>query len=434
MKGLSIAFLYIGLSACAPAEIQHKNRFEPESLTPTKTQVYEADLAENMPKSSPQSPHIPLALGKHFVVRYQGAFRALARGESSSNYAVGTLGLNPQRNSIYLAGHAHHNAIAEFAIPSNLSFEQDPKRIVKAKVLQPYVRVLSDANKKPKASHGNLTNRINGILYFKGKLLVTSEIWYDGGGRNKDNLQVLDADNLSANSKGMLQLEGAAQAAGYMFPIPKALHNKFGAEYGLGWSSVYSITSRYSQGPSFFTFDPQDAFDIDIKLNRQISTRAIQVYPFGGDKDLVKGASKYSNAPASPVWSAMSKGRYGFIVPNSNIFMVLGSHGGIHAGIGYKIRQDTGRLCGGGCTVKASDNYNYFWLYNINDMLNSENPWDSKPFSYGKWILPYKGSLNGATFDIDNNMLYITIANAARVGDYDRPPLIVAYQIKSLTK
>ena len=51
---------------------------------------------------------------------YLGAFRLSSDtfGGSDTNYAVGTLGYNADNRSLFIAGHAQHSMIAEFAIHS----------------------------------------------------------------------------------------------------------------------------------------------------------------------------------------------------------------------------------------------------------------------------------------------------------------------------
>jgi hypothetical protein len=373
--------------------------------------------------------NIPLGIQATLDVEYLGAFRALADGGSTSNYAVGTLGFNPDNNSIYLAGHAHHNAIAEFAIPDEISLSDDSSDVVLADVLQNYVTILN------KREEGNQTNKINGILYYNENLLVTSEIWYDGSGTNKDNLQTFTkANDLGSSSyTGMLQLKGSAYAAGYMSTVPDELVELVGGKYISGWASNYSITSRYSQGPSMYVIDPQEIINATPTVNREIESSLLMSFPLAEGKSLVAGGHQYLK-DISPIWGPVAEARYGFIVPGTSLFMAIGSHGGIHSGVGYKITQDDGNLCGGPCTYEASDNYNFFWLFDLNEIVSAENPWEVQPISYGKWSHPYDNNgdnkLIGATYDGVNKKLYISLQNAAAVGRYDRPPMILAYKVQ----
>lgn len=404
----------------------------PEVIAPeVEIQVlFEEDLAEDIRQSQPNDINLPLGLQATLDIEYLGAFRVEADGESTSDYAVGTLGFNPDNNSIYMAGHSRDNAIAEFEIPTSLSFELQAADIPEAAVLQSYVKVL---NKK---EVGNTTNKINGMLYLDQNLLVSSEIWYDGPANNLDNLQVFaNAQYISSSSyKGMLQVEGAAKAAGYMFKVPNELTEKLGAEYMIGWASNYSIRSRYSQGPSIYRFSPTDAIDAVPALDRNIEAKPLMVFPFGEGKEL---NDRYidSSTFLSPLWGDLARAKYGFIIPGTTYFLAVGQHSGLHSGIGYKITQDNGRLCGGPCAYESKDIYNYFWIFDVNDMLEAEDPWLVSPVSYGKWSHPYDNSgargILGGAYDDDNSILYLTLEKAGQVGTYDRAPLILSYQIKA---
>ena len=352
--------------------------------------------------------------------------------EVTNDGAVGTLGFNPYNNSIYLAGHTAHNAVVEFAILAELWFESEPVYVVQAAVLQDYVKIL---NKK---DVGKDTNKTNGILNYKENLLVTSEIWYDANKTNEDNLQLFsNANSLSASAhKGMLQIQSGARAAGYMSKIPEELVDILGAEYLAGWASNYSIIARFSVGPSLFLFDPQQTVDAEITVDRTIETTPLMVFPYGDGREIVPGeAWTFEKGSASPLWNPVSEVKYGFFIPDTTLFLALGNNSGIHSGVGYKITQDTGRLCGGQCSYENADIYNYFWLFDLNDMLQAAEPWDIRPISYGKWSHPYDNNGQnitiGATFDEQSDTLYISLKKAGQTGQYDKAPMIVAYKVEA---
>jgi hypothetical protein len=400
-------------------------------VAPKEIQVlFSEDIAEDIRQSKPNDINVPLGLEATLEIEYLGAFRVIADGESSSDYAVGTIGFNPDNNSIFMAGHSRDNAIAEFEIPSELSFETVASEIPEAAVLQKYFKILD------KRDIGNTTNKIDGILYYNQNLLVSSEIWYDGPANNRDNLQVFtNAQDISSSSyKGMLQVEGAAKAAGYMFKVPSELTEQLGAEYMIGWASNYSRRTRYSQGPSMYRFNPQDAIDAVPTLERKIEAKPLMVFPYGEGTEL---NDRYVDPSTnlSPLWGVLARAKYGFIIPGTTYFLAVGQHSGLHSGVGYKITQDNGRLCGGECSYESEDIYNYFWMFDVNDMLEAEDPWQVSPISYGKWSHPYdrggsRGILGG-TYDDVNSILYLTLDKAGQVGEYDRPPLILSYQIKA---
>jgi hypothetical protein len=90
------------------------------------------------------------------------------------------------------------------------------------------------------------------------------------------------------------------------------------------------------------------------------------------------------NSAASPLWNILTDGYFGFFVPGTKTFAVIGSSGGVHSGIGYEITQTNGNLCGGYCSVEPDDNYNYYWLYDVDEILSAENLADPRPYAYGQ--------------------------------------------------
>ncbi len=432
ISGLSLSLFACGSSDEAPISAESA---EVKAISiPTQKEdiqvLFADDIAEDISQSLPKEINLPLGLQATLDIEYLGAFRVTASGQSNSNYAVGSLGFNPDNHSIYMVGHDHHNAIAEFEIPSELSFETQARNIPTAPVLQKYYKVLG------RKEVGNTNTRITGILYHNQNLLVSSEIWYDGKGNNRDNLQIFSNayDLRSSVVKGMLQIEGAAKAAGYMFKVPAELTEKIGSEYLIGWASNYSITSRYSQGPSLYRFDPNQAIDAVLSVDRAINANPLMVFPLSQGKQLVEGGDGHS-LNISPIWGPLAQVKYGFIIPGTTYFLAIGSHSGLHNGTGYKITQDNGNSCGGGCAYDNNDKYNYFWIFDVNNMIDADKPWLVRPISYGKWSHPYdeKGGnqVIGGTYNDKNNILYLALKNAGQTGEYDRPPLIISYQVKA---
>jgi hypothetical protein len=284
--GLSLSLYSCGSGGSGDKVIIPSGAVSEPTETPIETPVetpkeeihalFSEDIAEDIRQSEPNDVNLPLGLQATLDIEYLGAFRVLADGQSTSDYAIGRLGYNPDNNSIFMAGHAHHNALAEFAIPTELSFEKHPANIPEAAVLQKYVQIL---NKK---EVGNTTDKIAGILYYKQNLLVSSEIWYDGGASNADNLQVFsNAQDLSSSAfKGMLQVDGKARAAGYMFKVPTELRDRIGSEYITGWATNNAIVSRYSHGPSLYRFKPNQAIDAVLSVDITIDTDALMVFTY----------------------------------------------------------------------------------------------------------------------------------------------------------
>ena len=372
-------------------------------------------------------------------IEFAGAFRFTNGdfGVSNVNYAIGTLAYNPENHSLFIVGHDHQSAIAEYPIVeagmqtvvAELPETGDP--------LQPFASVL-DTGGNPET-----LDRITGMLWVDGALIVNAEQWYDAPGDNEDTtLVVADANDLEGAMDGYFELSGGAHSAGYMGQIPAGWQDAFGASFYTGWSSVYSIVSRYSVGPSLWTFAPSDLLTGSAATAPQISATPFMNYAYH-DTHLSDRAVEYAAQgelgpfpPASPLWNILSRGVFGFFVPSTRTFAVIGSSGGIDTGIGYKAVQDDGNLCGGPCAYGADDSYNYYWLFDAEEILAAENLFDPQPYEYGIWDVPVDDNGNhkviGGTLDPDAGVLYVALGNAGQLGDYDRPPLIITYQLPSL--
>ncbi len=363
---------------------------------------------------------------------YLGAFRLTSEmlGESSTNYAAGPIGYHGGRHSLYVAGHATDNAIAEFAIPTSLGTGDtvDGLPVVET-ALQPFVAPLDDA---PTGNPDGL-DRIDGLYVAGDRLLVNAEQWYDADGNANDTTLTLDADDIDGGVNGFFELDGRVQAGGYMSPVPAEWRSAVGGSAITGWASNTSIVSRHSVGPSLFVFDPADLAGRDATTDPAISTTEHMNFPYGGGNFLADDALETRQGGASPLWNYLSKATYAFIAPGTSTFVVVGSTGGVDSGIGYKITQDDDNVCGGYCPYEHDDVTNAYWLFDLDDILAADEVYLPRPYAYGSWSVPFDDdgahSIIGGAFDPGSSTLYLSLANAGQVGTYDRPPLIVAFSV-----
>ena len=365
---------------------------------------------------------------------YRGAFRLSSDtfGVSNTNYAVGTLGYNPVNHSLFIAGHAQHNAVAEFAIPPTLGTGDAVGDLpVVESPLQPFVAFLDNA---PTGNPDGI-DRIDGLFVDDDNLIVNAERWYDAAGTARDTTLVVDAADLDGAPSGYFELDGGVRAAGYMSSVPSEWRSALGGPLLTGWASNTSIISRHSVGPTLFTVDPSDLYARDPIVDPSIATQVHMDFPYQGQRWLAPGALDSGPTPASPLWNFLAKARVGFIAPGTSTFVVLGEIGGTRSGIGYKITQDDGNVCGGYCAYAADDYDNAYWLFDVHDILAADDVHLPRPYSYGTWSVPFDdgGShrLIGGTFDQTDATLYLALENAGQVGTYDRPPLILAYSVPS---
>jgi hypothetical protein len=284
-------------------------------------------------------------------LKYLGAFRLKNEpyGISSVDYAVGTLAYNPNRHSLFIVGHAQHNAVAEYPIVpagTQTNVQDLPET---PKPLQNFVDLLKKVNNPEEL------DRITGMMVIDNVLYVNAETWYDGGADNKDtSLYVSNANNLAGSSvNGFFRLQGAANCAGYMGQIPPEFQARFGgAEFYTGWSSVYSILSRYSLGPSFWTFRPDDMRMMLTQPKKVITTTPWINYGYSnGNRShwLSPRATEWADqgtsgpfVPSDKLWNPLSQGMYGFFIPSTRTWCVIGTTAGLESGIGYKAIQSNG--------------------------------------------------------------------------------------------
>ncbi|WP_157972857.1 T9SS type A sorting domain-containing protein [Aureibaculum luteum] len=364
---------------------------------------------------------------------YQGAFRidAGTYGASNMNFAQGPLAYNSENNSIFIVGHSHHQAIAEFKIPSlvnstviaDLNTVEQPIQIFKQ-----FLNATPDGNPEG-------IDRIGGlypILYNgKQKLIVNAYEYYDAPGDNKFSTLLIDnANNLeNSTAKGYLKFEGGSgHTSGWISPIPENLKSIFGGTHITGQSSGIPIISRTSVGPSAFVFN------MDNLLNTANTINTTKLLDFSLTNPLHSDLS--NSSLANDIWTHLSRAVYGFIVPGTRTYVTIGKSGGHQTGVCYKCTQTNGNLCGGYCTPDSNDNYNYYWLWDLNDLLDVKNgqrlPYDVQPYAYGKFNTPFQSSahsINGGSFDPITGNLYLSIENADNEqGTYANPPIIVVYQ------
>ncbi|MCB9594066.1 MAG: hypothetical protein H6719_15135 [Sandaracinaceae bacterium] len=376
---------------------------------------------------------------------YVGAFRIASDmyGASTPDYATGALGYCPERRSLYLAGFDPDAMIGEFAIPDPLGTGTDVAGLPAVdSALQGFAPVLS------RATGGNPEglDKVTGMLWVDGDLIVNANVWYDADGATRDTTLIVRGGQLDGTVDGYLRLEGGALAAGYMAPIPEVWRDALGGTTLVGWASNYSIVSRYSVGPSLYAFDAEAVVGAPLG-GTTIATTAWMSFPYSEGVYLADDALEYQcdvladmvttecapGAVASDLWNFVSKAMYGFIVPGTRTFALFGSLGGSRTGLGYKITQDDGNLCGGPCARGADDYDNYYWFFDLDDILTAATPSAPRPYAYGPWSVPFddggRHAIIGGAYAPDTGLLYLSLSGAGQVGDYDRPPVIVAYDV-----
>jgi len=365
-------------------------------------------------------------------LEYLGAFSFPADelGESSVNWAAGALHIDDQ--SIFIAGHVHDDAIAEFTLP-DLVNTVELSELNYAVAKQPFSKLLDNR----RVNNRENLDLILGIEKHRGRLIVNAMEYYDAAGDNRlSTVVVANASNLAqSNVSGLHGMQGKARAAGWLSAVPKAWQPFIGGTHISGSSSGLPIISRLSVGPSAFALNLDDA--LSAEKTTYFSTR--ELLGFSYDRPLHDDL--FNKFGRNRVWTHVSEAHYGFILPDSRSYVTLGFSGGHEGGVEYKPVRDDGEQCGGYCSTRINDNYNYYWLWDVADMLavkrGEKAPHEIKPYEHGKLNLPFQGKdgfrpVGGASYDPLTEILYILVQRANdSFGKYANPPVVVAYRFKA---
>lgn len=390
---------------------------------------------------------------------YEGGFIIPGNvfGESNANYSNGIIEYNATNNSIFLAGHKAKGGLAEFSIPTIVN-STTLSDLNTSTNLQEFRDVFNDV------PNPQSINTITGIKHYNGKLIVNGLMYYNAGTSNTHTSLVVEnaADLENSTLTGYFEMEGACHSAGWISDVPTNLQTALGTDYLAGASSKNPINGRLAQGITAFSVDPDDFSgsvdsliptfpfmdysltqplhgDYSAYSNPNYNISTADAWHFSGHTKADIGAVSGTN----DLWTEASSAEYGFIVPGTRTYLTIGASGGHNSGIGYKAKQNNGNICGGPCAYDADDYYNYYWLWDVEDMIAVKNgsllAKDVRPYDYGVFEVPFQHDVYndtaefhpivGATFDKASNTLYLSVYDGGATGKYARNPVILAYNI-----
>jgi hypothetical protein len=346
---------------------------------------------------------------------YVGAFRLPAGqiGDSSFEYGGTALAFNPARNSLFLVGHDHQQAVAEVSIPAiRVGGIQD---LATAKILQPLVTI---ARRIPKYSlEGNV--KIGGLLVVERRLIGTLYEYYDGDANAVDShFQLASHDLAKANVSGLFQVGGVGGGfvGGYMTPVPADWQAKLGASHLTGQAAL-AIIGRTSCGPCAMGFEP-------ARLEQSPSEITPYVfYPLRSP--LAKEDTQNS------LFNTTTEIR-GVVFPDgSSCVLFFGSHGIGPYWYGEPKEggnDDPHRPSKG---PHAPPYVYQVWAYDAHEFQavkeGSKQPWEVLPYDVWTFDLPYPDGSNhigGVAYDAKTGRIYLSQQHV----DQTRP-VIHVYQV-----
>jgi hypothetical protein len=318
---------------------------------------------------------------------------------------------------------------------------------------------------------------VTGIKYINGKLILNTMSYYDAFGKVTDTTLLLEnaRDLFNSPRDGFFQVQGAAHTSRWISDIPPEWQAKLGGKYIFGNSNNFPINDRQSLGPTAFVVDinkfsraASNAGHVLVPSIKLLDYKLTKIKGYTGP-----GTGQFIGAlhpdffnikGNNTLWTQKSNAVYGFIIPGTSTYMVVGPSGGHHTRICYKTtylytkdpgcisvrtgaeynalppaQQAVTQKCGGYCLVNPKDRYNYYWLYNVNDLVKVKNgllkPGSVKPYEVGRFDVPFQTDISGnpqfhpiasASFDRSKDLLYLSIEKAGAGAS----PVMVAYQLK----
>ncbi len=377
------------------------------------------------------------------ALELQGGFRLPTSRFGDDEYAIhsyspGVIAYNPENESLYTVSHDYHQGIGEFAIPTVVA-GTNVADYATATLLQNFRGFHTDGQ-PPTGIDSNF--RVTGMALVDNKLVVNYINWYDGAGSETDTSVVFqDPTNLADSAiVGPFQLGGAAHAAGWFTPIPTEWQAELGGDFIAGHAHG-SINSRLSIGPPAHVLTASDL--TSAASGGPVATTPVLDFNISNplyDKNMYDSSTTtfkailYNHDLRNRLWTEISGAAYGFIVPGTGTYMTLGFAGGFHSGIGYKITQNNGNLCGGPCSYDANDNYNHYWLWKVSDLVKVKRgemvASEVRPYEYGKLdTVNNLARLKGAAYDAQNQRLFVSLQAGDTLQQYNKSPLILVYSL-----
>lgn len=355
----------------------------------------------------------PTPGGRIATLVHLGSFKVPQVGVyDADGYAYGgtSLGYNPAKHSLFLAGFVNACKVGEISIPTlgaTAASLQAPVDPCGGKIGQINP---GDPNQK----------LIGGTLVNGAQLVVSAYSYYDGSGSQVLSHFVRPAALGSGPVTGPLRVGplGAGFYSGYMGVVDPAWVSKFRGP-ALTGNACLGVVSRTSYGPSVASFDPNNIGTAVELVGYPDAHQTLgpwnQANQFFGGSDQVKGV-------AMPVGfgTVLFVGRHGTTFcygpgvgtqppPSGSCYDPTDGSKGVH---GYAYRAVA-------------------WLYDANDLAavaaGSKLPWDAKPYS----LIDLPGinpnaRIGGCALDTGSNRIYVSEMNANGT-----LPVIHVYEAKS---
>lgn len=385
----------------------------------------------------------PLAHKADLLGNYLGSFSFFLDegGNNSIAYQRGRIAVNAGATKFYSDSHPYENKVAEFAVPSTLG-SGTASSLPLAPSTQGFASLFDRADSSAPGWNG-----IGGMAVIDGQLVVQGALWYDTTDTKETTLVIRNSSNLAGNIDGYFSMNGGSRTVNYISPIPLEWQSILGGTHIVGNGLGMSIAGRLSLGPSLYTFNKADLSGrtsgsvttkawLSYDTTHALSSSTSLAYPSPGIWDEYNQQGLNSGfTKKNDMWTWGSAAWYGFIIPGTRTFAVIGQSGMHNSGGAYKVTQTDGYLCGGPCAYSPDDYQAYFWLYDLADIINATHTYDPVPYEYGPFDHLYELGKNqdslpsAASYDPTTGKLFILLQAAYQYNAYVKAPIVNVYQL-----
>lgn len=236
------------------------------------------------------------------------------------------------------------------------------------------------------------------------------------------------------------ELDKGSHVASWITDIPSEWQTSLNGKHVFGGGASFSILDRLPAGPTLFTgnLDTVSITNGEIAVNRLMDFddkpgQQMGAYLHGSPNDWYSyemyNCDRSSGTSCAEEityaenitpwindwWTVLSYASQGFIIPNTSTYVVIGTLQGKEKGSGYKAVSNWRNDCGGPCRIDGDDYYNYYWLFDLNEILNADKPYKIFPYEYGtlNFLDPFlnkegrRASILNASFDLSTGRLAI---------------------------
>jgi hypothetical protein len=280
--------------------------------------------------------------------------------------------------------------------------------------------------------------RIAGGVEYNNRVMANVYAFYDSDHvQNRTTFVLNDAASPGlTGERGFFTGTDIAYSCGWICELPSDIKTAFEGThiFGMSTGNSRSIHDRFSVGPSLYIYDADASNSVvgstPPSNGGTFPLEQLIFYPLGAN-----GLTPEADLDqAGQIWTNLSEAAYGFAVPNTDTYFVIGFSGGHNSGTNY----------GAGHHPNDPDDWeNHYWLFRLSDALKVKSgviaePYQVPCYEHGQIIFrfdgtsPYTGihTCSGATFNAANKRLYIALSRGDdSQGTESSLPLILTYDM-----